>query len=152
VVAPLALAAFAEHQTLSTVQLANLLLIGERASRRLVVAMTDAGFLERVPHVDNRRPYQLGMAAFDLGQQLHHAAVARAIGPPAVSPLRLGECLRAFRVMRGLNQVDAAELFGWERSILGAVERGERPIDLWVIQDIGERIDEDPLVILGARI
>lgn len=150
--APIALAAFAEHQTLSTVQLADLLLIGEPSSRKLVVGMVAAGFLERVPYLDHRRPYQLGPAAFDLGQQLHYAAVARAIAPSAPSSLKLGECLRSYRRIRGLSQVDAAELFGWEHSQLGAVERGERAIDLWVIQEIAERIGEDPLVILGARI
>jgi hypothetical protein len=143
---------FAEHGALSTVQLAELLLIGERASRRLVVALASGSYLERVPYVDQRRPYRLGSAAFALGQQLHAAAVARSVDTRAVVPLDLGQCLNAYRRLRGLNLVSAAELFGWEPSYLGHVERGETAIDLWVIQQLAEAIDEDPLKILGARL
>lgn len=150
--APVALALFAEHGPMSTVQLAELLLIGERSSRKLVVAMAAAGFLERVPYLDRRRPYQLGQAAFDLGQRLHSAAVTRAVDARDLPFLDLGKCLLAYRRLQGLSQVAAAELFGWEHSVLSAVERGERSIDLAVIQDVAESIHEDPLVILAARI
>lgn len=112
--------------------------------------MATAGFLERVHYLDRRRPYQLGPAAFDLGQRLHSAAVARAVDTRDLPFLDLGKCLLAYRRLRGLSQAAAAELFGWEHSALSAIDRGERSIDLAVIQQVAERIHE--VVILAARI
>lgn len=56
--------------------------------------------------------------------------------------------LRAYREARGISQEDFADVFGFHRTYMGAVERGERNLTLKSVERIAGKIGEDPLELL----
>lgn len=63
----------------------------------------------------------------------------------------VGRALRRYRLERGLSQEDFAEVVGVHRTYMGGLERGERNLTLKSLERIAERIDMDPLDLLGGE-
>jgi transcriptional regulator with XRE-family HTH domain len=60
----------------------------------------------------------------------------------------VGRNLRAYRQARGLSQEAFADVLGFHRTYMGAVERGERNLTLKSVERIVGRLDLDPLDLL----
>jgi transcriptional regulator with XRE-family HTH domain len=61
----------------------------------------------------------------------------------------VGRNLRAYRQAKGLSQEAFADVLGVHRTYMGGIERGERNLTLKSVERIAERLDLDPLVLLG---
>lgn len=64
---------------------------------------------------------------------------------------QLGRNLRAIQVARGYSQEAFAELLGFHRTYLGALERGERNISLGGLERLAALLALDPLTLLARR-
>ena len=62
----------------------------------------------------------------------------------------VGGNLRAYREARGLSQEAFADVLGFHRTYMGAIERGQRNLTLRSLERIAERIDVDPVALLQA--
>lgn len=60
----------------------------------------------------------------------------------------VGRNLRAHRQARGLSQEAFADVFGWGRTYMGQLERGECNLGLRSLERIAERIERDPVALL----
>jgi transcriptional regulator with XRE-family HTH domain len=60
----------------------------------------------------------------------------------------VGGNLRAHRQARGLSQEDFADVLGYHRTEVGALERGERNLTLRRLERIAERIGLDAVALL----
>jgi transcriptional regulator with XRE-family HTH domain len=61
----------------------------------------------------------------------------------------VGQRLRAYRQTRGVSQEAFADVLGVHRTYMGGIERGERNLTLKSVERIAERLEIDPLVLLG---
>jgi transcriptional regulator with XRE-family HTH domain len=61
---------------------------------------------------------------------------------------RLGRHLRAHREAQGLSQEDFADVLGYHRTYLGAVERGERNLTLRSVERLADQLGVDPVDLL----
>jgi transcriptional regulator with XRE-family HTH domain len=61
-----------------------------------------------------------------------------------------GRNVRQLRIDRGLSQESLADALDVHRTFVGGVERGERNLTLRTIERLCERLEADPLVLLGA--
>ena len=61
-----------------------------------------------------------------------------------------GRNLRRLREQRGLSQEGLADVLAVHRTFVGGVERGERNLTLRTVERLSERLQADPLVLLGA--
>ncbi|MHB8531662.1 MAG: helix-turn-helix domain-containing protein [Solirubrobacteraceae bacterium] len=64
----------------------------------------------------------------------------------------VGHNLRAYRAAQGVSQEAFADVLGFHRTYMGAVERGERNLTLRSLERIAERIGLDPLELLKPRL
>jgi transcriptional regulator with XRE-family HTH domain len=64
----------------------------------------------------------------------------------------VGRNLRAYRQARGLSQEAFADVLGIHRTYMGGIERGERNLTLKSLERIADRLDLDPLALLGAAL
>lgn len=64
--------------------------------------------------------------------------------------LALGRNLRKVREGLDLSQEQFGELVGWHRTLVGAVERGERNLTLRSVERVCIRLAVDPLELLAA--
>ncbi len=62
----------------------------------------------------------------------------------------VGRNLLAYRTERGLSQEAFADVFGWHRTYMGSVERGERNLTLRTVEHIADRLGIAPLDLLTA--
>jgi transcriptional regulator with XRE-family HTH domain len=60
----------------------------------------------------------------------------------------VGANLRAYRQARGLTQEAFADVFGWGRTYMGQLERGECNLGLQSLERITSRIELDPILLL----
>jgi transcriptional regulator with XRE-family HTH domain len=60
----------------------------------------------------------------------------------------VGRSLRACRQARGLSQEAFADVFGWGRTYMGQLERGECNLGLRSLERIAERIGLNPVTLL----
>jgi transcriptional regulator with XRE-family HTH domain len=60
----------------------------------------------------------------------------------------VGRNLRAYRKARGISQEAFADVFGFHRTYMGGVERGERNLTLKSVERIASKIDVEPLSLL----
>jgi transcriptional regulator with XRE-family HTH domain len=60
----------------------------------------------------------------------------------------VGRNLRLYREARGLSQEAFADILGFHRTYMGAIERGERNLSLKSLERIASRIGIDPLALL----
>lgn len=60
----------------------------------------------------------------------------------------VGRNLRLYREARGLSQEAFADVLGFHRTYMGAIERGERNLTFKSLERIASRIDIDPLMLL----
>ena len=60
----------------------------------------------------------------------------------------LGQNLRRVRVRWGLSQERFGEAVGWDRTLVGAVERGERNLTLKTVERLSARIGLRPIELL----
>lgn len=60
----------------------------------------------------------------------------------------IGANLRRLRVAAGASQEAFGEQVGWHRTMVGAVERGERNLNLRTIERLSTRLGVDPLDLL----
>ncbi len=60
----------------------------------------------------------------------------------------MGRNLRLYREARGLSQEAFADILGFHRTYMGAIERGERNLSLKSLERIASRIGIDPLALL----
>jgi transcriptional regulator with XRE-family HTH domain len=60
----------------------------------------------------------------------------------------IGRNLRAYRKSKGLSQEAFADVFGFHRTYMGGIERGERNLSLRSIERLAARLDLDPLELL----
>jgi transcriptional regulator with XRE-family HTH domain len=60
-----------------------------------------------------------------------------------------GRNLRAYRKACGISQEAFADVFGFHRTYMGGIERGERNLTLKSVERIAARIDVDPRALLG---
>ncbi len=60
----------------------------------------------------------------------------------------VGENLRAYRQVHGINQEDFADMLGMHRTYMGSIERGERNLSLRKVEQIAARLDLEPRVLL----
>jgi len=60
----------------------------------------------------------------------------------------LGENLKAWRTEKGLSQEQFAELLGFHRTYVGALERGERNVSLKSLERLGELLEVPALRLL----
>jgi len=61
-----------------------------------------------------------------------------------------GRNVRQLRLDRGLSQESLADALDVHRTFVGGVERGERNLTLRTVERLSERLEADPLVLLGA--
>jgi transcriptional regulator with XRE-family HTH domain len=61
-----------------------------------------------------------------------------------------GRNVRQLRLDRGLSQESLADALDVHRTFVGGVERGERNLTLRTVERLCERLDADPLVLLGG--
>ena len=61
-----------------------------------------------------------------------------------------GRNVRQLRLDRGLSQEALADALDVHRTFVGGVERGERNLTLRTVERLSERLQADPLVLLGA--
>ena len=61
----------------------------------------------------------------------------------------VGRNLRAYRQSKGLSQEAFADILEVHRTYMGGIERGERNLTLKSLERIAERIEVEPLVLLG---
>lgn len=61
-----------------------------------------------------------------------------------------GRNVRALREARGLSQEALADELDVHRTFVGGIERGERNLTLRTVERLSERLQADPLVLLGA--
>ena len=61
-----------------------------------------------------------------------------------------GRNVRLLREQRGLSQEGLADALSVHRTFVGGVERGERNLTLRTVERLSERLQADPLVLLGA--
>lgn len=60
----------------------------------------------------------------------------------------MGQNLRRVRVRWGLSQERFGEAVGWDRTLVGAVERGERNLTLKTVERLSARIGLRPIELL----
>jgi transcriptional regulator with XRE-family HTH domain len=60
-----------------------------------------------------------------------------------------GRALRAERLRRGISQENWGAVLGMHRTRAGAIERGEQNLTLRSVERIAQRIDLEPLSLLG---
>lgn len=60
----------------------------------------------------------------------------------------LGRNARRIREERGYSQEDFAEVLGFHRTYLGAIERGERNLSLRSVERLATQLDVTPLELL----
>ena len=60
----------------------------------------------------------------------------------------VGKNLRLHREARGLSQEAFADVLGFHRTYMGAIERGERNLSFKSLERIAGRIGIDPLALL----
>jgi transcriptional regulator with XRE-family HTH domain len=60
----------------------------------------------------------------------------------------VGGNLRAYREARGLSQEAFADVFGFHRTYMGGIERGERNLSLKSLERIAGQLDLDPVTLL----
>jgi transcriptional regulator with XRE-family HTH domain len=60
----------------------------------------------------------------------------------------VGHNLRAYRKARGISQEAFADVFGFHRTYMGGVERGERNLTLKSVERIAATLDMEPLALL----
>ena len=60
----------------------------------------------------------------------------------------VGRNLRLYREARGLSQEAFADVLGFHRTYMGAIERGERNLSFKSLERIASRIGIDPLALL----
>lgn len=60
-----------------------------------------------------------------------------------------GDNLRRYRQARGLSQESFADVLGFHRTYMGAIERGERNLSLQSVERIAGRIEQEPLALLA---
>jgi transcriptional regulator with XRE-family HTH domain len=65
--------------------------------------------------------------------------------------LTFGRNLRAHRKARDLSQEAFADVFGFNRTYMGAIERGERNLTLRTLERLAAVIKLDPLWLLTER-
>lgn len=58
--------------------------------------------------------------------------------------------LRAYRQQHGLSQEAFASVLGVHRTYMGGLERGERNLTLRSVERLADRLDLDPLLLLGV--
>ncbi|HJR26065.1 MAG TPA: helix-turn-helix transcriptional regulator, partial [Acidimicrobiales bacterium] len=61
-----------------------------------------------------------------------------------------GRNVRRLREQRGLSQEALADDLAVHRTFVGGVERGERNLTLRTVERLSERLQADPLALLGA--
>ena len=61
-----------------------------------------------------------------------------------------GRNLRAYREAKGLSQEAFADVFGFHRTYMGDLERGERNLTLKSVERIAGTLNEDPLTLLRS--
>ena len=61
----------------------------------------------------------------------------------------VGRNLRAYREAKGLSQEAFADILGVHRTYMGGIERGERNLTLRSLERLAERLELDPLALLG---
>lgn len=61
----------------------------------------------------------------------------------------VGKNLRAYRVARGINQEDFADMLDLHRTYVGGIERGERNLSLKKVERLAARLDIEPLTLLS---
>ncbi len=59
----------------------------------------------------------------------------------------VGENLRAYRKARALSQEAFADVFGWGRTYMGQLERGECNLTLQSLERIASQIAFDPMLL-----
>jgi transcriptional regulator with XRE-family HTH domain len=60
----------------------------------------------------------------------------------------LGRQLRSYRLARDLSQEAFADVLGYHRTYVGAMERGNKNLSLRAVERIAESLDIDPLLLL----
>jgi transcriptional regulator with XRE-family HTH domain len=65
--------------------------------------------------------------------------------------LAFGRNVRQLRQERGLSQETLADAIDVHRTFIGGVERGERNLTLRTVERLSEKLDADPLVLLGGH-
>lgn len=63
----------------------------------------------------------------------------------------VGRNLRAYRQARGLSQEAFADVLEVHRTYMGGIERGERNLTLKSVERIADRLELDPLALLGNQ-
>ncbi len=61
----------------------------------------------------------------------------------------LGNNLRAFREAEALSQEAFADVLGFHRTYMGALERGERNISLRSVEKIAKKLKIEPVLLLS---
>jgi transcriptional regulator with XRE-family HTH domain len=62
-----------------------------------------------------------------------------------------GAYLRAYRRARHLSQEAFADVFGWSRSYMGRIERGQQNLTLRTLERIAQAIGVDPIELLTGQ-
>jgi transcriptional regulator with XRE-family HTH domain len=60
----------------------------------------------------------------------------------------VGRNLRAYRKARGVSQENFADVFGFHRTYMGAIERGEENLSLQSVEKLAARLRVAPLALL----
>jgi transcriptional regulator with XRE-family HTH domain len=60
----------------------------------------------------------------------------------------VGQNLRRYRESRGISQEAFADVFGFHRTYMGALERGERNLSLRSVERLAHRLELDPMDLL----
>jgi transcriptional regulator with XRE-family HTH domain len=63
----------------------------------------------------------------------------------------VGRNLKAYRDARGMSQETFADVFGFHRTYMGSIERGERNLTLKSVERLAGRIEVEPLSLLQPR-
>lgn len=61
----------------------------------------------------------------------------------------LGDNLRAFREAEGVSQEAFADVLGFHRTYMGALERGERNVSLKSVEKIAGKLKIEPVLLLS---